>query len=80
MLIVWVVQSIHRLGEIARGAIARFCGSLAALLFLAECALLRRRVLPGDRINAERGCCRFRRFTSTVTFLQAHSNPSKCRL
>ena len=36
----------------ATGAIARFCGSLAALLLLAECSLRRRRALPESRKNA----------------------------
>ena len=30
------VPSVHLLGETATGVIARFCGSLAALLLLAE--------------------------------------------
>ena len=33
----------HLLGDNATGVIARFCGSLAALLLLAECSLRRRR-------------------------------------
>ena len=44
--------NVHLLGEIATGVIARFCGSLAALLLLAECNLLRRRALPESRKNA----------------------------
>ena len=42
----------HLLGDNATGAIARFCGSLATLLLLAECSLLLRRALPGSRKNA----------------------------
>ena len=37
------VLGVHLFGESATGVIARFCGSLAALLLLAECSLLRRR-------------------------------------
>jgi hypothetical protein len=43
---------VHPFGENATGAIARFCGSLAALLLLSECSLLRRRALPESRKNA----------------------------
>ena len=43
--------SDHLLGEIATGVIARFCGSLAALLLLAGCSLARRRALPESRKN-----------------------------
>ena len=46
------VLSDHLLGETATGVIARFCGSLAALLLLAECSLHRRRALPESRKNA----------------------------
>ena len=46
------VLSDHLLGETATGAIARFCGSLAAVLLLAECSLRRRRALPESRKNA----------------------------
>ena len=44
--------SDHLLGEAATGVIARFCGSLAALLLLAGCSLTRRRALPESRKNA----------------------------
>ena len=44
--------SDHLLGEVARGVIARFCGSLATLLPLAGCSLTRRRALPESRKNA----------------------------
>ena len=46
------VLPVHLLGETATGVIARFCGSLAALLLLAECSLRRRRALPESRKNA----------------------------
>ena len=46
------VISVHLVGETATGVIARFCGSLAALLLLAECSLRRRRALPESRKNA----------------------------
>ena len=44
--------SDHLLGDVATGVIARFCGSLAALLLLAECSLRRRRALPESRKSA----------------------------
>ena len=46
------VLRVHPLGETATVMIARFCGSLAALLLLAECSLRRRRALPESRKNA----------------------------
>ena len=46
------VLAVHLLGDNATVVIARFCGSLAALLLLAECSLLLRRALPGSRKNA----------------------------
>ena len=46
------VPFVHLLGETATGVIARFCGSLAALLLLAGYSLSRRRVLPESRKNA----------------------------
>jgi len=45
------VLSVYLLVETATDVIARFCGSLAALLLLAECSLRRRRVLPESRKN-----------------------------
>ena len=44
--------AVHLLDETAKGVIARFCSSLAALLLLAECSLRRRRALPESRKNA----------------------------
>ena len=52
MLEICDVPSVHLLGETATGVIARFCGSLAALLLLAGYSLSRRRVLPESRKNA----------------------------
>ena len=46
------VLIVHQMRESATGVIARFCGSLPALLRLAECSLRRRRVLPESRENA----------------------------
>ena len=46
------VLSDHLLGEVATGVIARFCGSLAALLLLAGCSLSRRRAFPESRKSA----------------------------
>ena len=55
------VLSVHLLGGTATGVIARFCGSLAALLLLAECSLRRRRP------------CRARLHTHVQTVSQAVS-------
>ena len=52
MFDVWDNLSVRRQGENATSAIARFCGSLAALLLLAEYFLRRRRALPESRKNA----------------------------
>ncbi len=46
------VLSVQLVGETAAGGIARFCGSLAALLLLAECGLRRRRAWLENRKNA----------------------------
>ena len=55
------VLAVRLVGEIATGAIARLCGSLAALLLLAECSLRRRRALPESRKSAHSrpSNCRF---------------------
>ena len=45
------VLSVHLVGEPATSVIARFCGSLAVLLLLAEYSLRRRRALPESRKN-----------------------------
>jgi len=61
MFVLSAVQGVHLLGEIATGSIARFFGSLAALLLLAECSLRRRRALPGSRkiAHSHPSNCRF---------------------
>ena len=55
------VIPVHLEGETATGVIARFCGSLAELLFLAGYSLTRRRALPESRKNAHShpSNCRF---------------------
>ncbi len=56
MFVILAVRTIHRLADNATGAIARFCGSLAALFLLATWRLPRlvvsNEALPGNRKNA----------------------------
>ena len=52
--------NVHLSDESATDAIARFCGSLAALFLLAGYSLHRRRALPESRKNAHShpsNCC-----------------------
>ena len=52
MFMSYRILSVHLSGERATGVIARFCGSLAVLLLLAEYFLRRRRALPDNRKSA----------------------------